>query len=350
MGMNFAPTLRSLFRRGKRSKPVARRHRPLAIETLEDRMLLAGFTANWTTIASDLHPTLRLFGSSNPSHAPFRELNFVAGTVTKLTDLPNIAASVDKPQDLKFRAGSANPSISANTPVLKLDASKFDSGVGDGVANQTYLPKTGTNNAVTVFNKGVAVAKGVIQRITINTNTSFESSGTGIVKLTRAVGTDPTVFNEIGTRTIKITFKKFNFQGTPIGFGDAAKFTSVGVAVIQPATTSAIGATAEAQNAGIAAASVDSTNKLTTQSASRQVTEPVLLNQSHSSDTSKSPSVAGLQGLSGESEMNNNSNRKTNADDTSVSARQIVFQQFGGSLPTELSSRDASFASVAAWH
>ncbi|MCP4785257.1 MAG: hypothetical protein GY903_25750 [Fuerstiella sp.] len=64
-------------------------------EVLEDRTLLAAFGFNFDVIASDLHPSLRIFGRTDPSDAPYTQLRYGQGTLSSLTDFPNLdAASV----------------------------------------------------------------------------------------------------------------------------------------------------------------------------------------------------------------------------------------------------------------
>ena len=69
---------------------------------LEDRTLLAAFGFDFDVIGSDLHQTLRAFGSSDPDDAPYTQLRYGQGTISSLTDFPNLAAASIQPSDITF--------------------------------------------------------------------------------------------------------------------------------------------------------------------------------------------------------------------------------------------------------
>ena len=154
----------------ERSRRPARRGWLLAEESLESRVLLAAsFGFDYTTVASNLHPTERFFGSTDPDNAPFTILRYGFGQVTSLVGLPTTSAGINAPGDLTFVFGSDDVS----NPVEALSLSAFDNGLSDGTANETYTPD-GVNDVptLTVFNMGTAVATGSILKIALDIDTS----------------------------------------------------------------------------------------------------------------------------------------------------------------------------------
>jgi hypothetical protein len=215
------------------------------VEVLEDRTLLAAFGFDFDVIGSDLHQTLRAFGSSDPDDAPYTQLRYGQGTISSLTDFPNLAAASIQPSDITFQFGSDN--AADNLVALSLDDSSFDDGTSDGVVNQFYVPGAGTDNSLTVFNDGVAVATGNLISIEVRTDTSEVSTGVGVFELTGAVGNDTTIFDELntltaGTGTVNFTLGVFGYGGNPFGVGDAALFSSNGNAVFDAPSVGLSGA------------------------------------------------------------------------------------------------------------
>ena len=202
---------------------------------LECRQLLtAAFGFDYVTIASDLSPTLRFFGSPNPGDAPFTVIRYGEGRITSLTEL---GLGYLSPADVTFKFGSDNP----NAPVEVATLSSFDNGLGDGVANQIYTPDANDQSKVTIFNKNIPVAEGHIERIALETNTSFAvTSSRSSFIIDRPLGTDTRIYDELvaaskGTRVIPFSLSAFNLQGGWIGVGDAEIFTSHGTSLF-PAT------------------------------------------------------------------------------------------------------------------
>ncbi|MCP4785256.1 MAG: hypothetical protein GY878_17030 [Fuerstiella sp.] len=130
---------------------------------------------------------------------------------------------------------------------MNLDPNSFDDGTGDGIVNQFYVPGSGTDNTLTVFNDGVVAATGTLLSIEIRTDTNEFSTGVGTFKLTGAVGNDTTIFDEINTVTagagvVDFTLGVFGYDGNPFGVGDAALFRSTGHAAFDAPTVGLTGA------------------------------------------------------------------------------------------------------------
>jgi hypothetical protein len=207
-----------------------RRKRPTAglAESLESRQLMtAGFTFNYSTIASNLSPTQRFFGSPRPSDAPFTIIRYGEGRVTGLTEL---GLGYLSPADLTFKFGSSNVSA----PVEVATLSSFDNGLLDGIANQVYTPDANDRSTITLFHRNVPVVEGRIERISLETNPSFTvTSSRSTFFIDRPLGTDTRIYDELlaaskGTRVVPFSLSAFGLQGPWIGVADAEIFTSVG--------------------------------------------------------------------------------------------------------------------------
>ncbi|MCA8997394.1 MAG: hypothetical protein KDA80_10410 [Planctomycetaceae bacterium] len=64
---------------------------------------------DFNVVASDLHPTFRIFGSPDPDDAPYTEINFGLGTVNSVTNLPTTNSSVfvtNEPVTYEITGGS----------------------------------------------------------------------------------------------------------------------------------------------------------------------------------------------------------------------------------------------------
>jgi len=203
-----------------------------------------GLGFNFTVVASDLHPTLRYFGSSDPADAPFRIVRYGQVVLDRLTGFPQTLAAADNtPGNLTIEFGSSDP----DNPVEVISLSSFNNGLATGVGNQTYAPNgalagSGTQTdvpTVTLFNSGVPVAEGVWVSLSLNVDqTQTVTSTQSRIQFQRALGSDPTIFNEIiavtGNGVISFSLGEFAFGGPVIGFGDSELFTSTGSATIVP--------------------------------------------------------------------------------------------------------------------
>jgi len=208
----------------------------MADTALESRVLLAAaFSFDFTTIASNLstNPAQRFFGSPDASDSPFTIIRYGFGDITSITGLPATSGALAAPGDLSFSFGSDN----AAKPVEVVTLSSFDNGLGDGLANQIYTPDANDVPAFTLFNAGVAVAKGNLLRISLQTTpesvVSSPSSAPSRFQLTAAVGADTTIFDELmaateGTGIIDFSLSAFNLTGPWAGVGDAEIFSSTG--------------------------------------------------------------------------------------------------------------------------
>ncbi|MFN9969607.1 MAG: hypothetical protein ACK58T_06905, partial [Phycisphaerae bacterium] len=201
---------------------------------LESRALLTpAFSFNYTTIASDLSPTLRFFGSPNATDAPFTVIRYGEGRVTQLTELGTgyLTAS-----NLTFRFGSNNPSA----PVTVATLSEFDDGLADGIANQIFVPDANDVPRVQVLNSGVPIAEGRVQQIALAiVSSGFVTSSRSVFVVERPVGTDRRLFDELiaasaGTGEIPFSLTAFSLTGPWAGVGDAEVFTSTGTSLFPP--------------------------------------------------------------------------------------------------------------------
>lgn len=203
-----------------------------------------GLGFNFTVVASDLHPTLRYFGSPDPADAPFQIIRYGSVVLDRLTGFPlTLAASGNNPENLTIEFGSSDP----DNPEEVISLSSFNNGLQTGVGNQTYAPNgsrapDGTQTdmpTVTLFNSGVAVAEGVWVSLSLDvTQSGTVTSTQSSIQFQRALGADPTIFNEIlavtGNGVISFSLNDFNFGGPVTGFGDSELFTSTGSATIVP--------------------------------------------------------------------------------------------------------------------
>ncbi|NQV25186.1 MAG: hypothetical protein HQ518_12550, partial [Rhodopirellula sp.] len=197
------------------------------------------FAFGFEAIASDIHPTLRYFGSPNAGQAPFQIIRYGEIKLSSLTGLPaTLAAAGNDPANIVIRVGSDDPT----NPVEVISLDSFNDGLSSGTVNQTYRPNGslapgGTQTDVptaTVFVSGVAVAEGVFQELSLDGNMDGDilSSSTGRILLERVLGDDTTVFDEFlaknGSGLIEFTLDQFFFTAPPTGFGDSERFTSTG--------------------------------------------------------------------------------------------------------------------------
>ena len=199
----------------------------------------AEFTFGFEAIASDIHPSLRYFGSADPNQAPFQIIRYGEITLSSLTGLPaTLAAAGNNPSNITITVGSNNPSNIVE--VISLDS--FDDGSATNVVNQTYRPNgvmapDGTQTDVptaTIAISGVPVAQGTFEELSLDGNDegTILPSSTGRIRVQQALGNDSTVFDEIiaetGTGEIEFSLNSFFFTGPATGFGDSELFTSTG--------------------------------------------------------------------------------------------------------------------------
>lgn len=197
-------------------------------------MLAPGFDFDFSVILSNGHPTLRVF--NHPDVSPYQILRYGEFTFTHLEDLPQtLAAAGNQPSNLTIRFGSNNPA--SLVEVMSLNT--FDDGVVDDVANLTYVPNGarapgGTlpdNPTITLFNRGTEVARGVWQSLNIDaTRLGTVTGPRGFLVFQQAVGSDPTIFNEIQSKTantgrIRMSSGRISSGGS-VGIGDAEFFTA----------------------------------------------------------------------------------------------------------------------------
>lgn len=210
-----------------------------AVESLEIRQLLtAAFGFEYGTIASDLSPTLRFFGSPNAGDAPFTIIRYGEGQVTSLNEL---GVGYLEAIDLTFEFGSSDPAA----PVEAVTLAEFDNGLRDGIANQIYRPDANDQPKITVYNAGVAIAEGRVQEISLATTPDGEvTSPRSTFIIDRAVGSDTRIFDELvaasqGTKVIPFNLTAFDLAGSWAGIGDASIFESTGVSLFTASTNRA---------------------------------------------------------------------------------------------------------------
>jgi len=199
---------------------------------------LAGFSFDFGAVSSDLHPSLRYFGSSNSDHAPFQIIRYGRIVLTSLSGFAqSLAAAGHNPENITIEFGSDNPA----NPVEVITLDSFDDGVADGIGNQNYRPNgsltpDGTqadDPTITVFNAGVAVASGVFEELNLQLDGTLTSLHS-VIRLTSPFeGNDTTIFDEVmlftnGTGLITFSLDEFDFRGSDTGFGDSQFFFSTG--------------------------------------------------------------------------------------------------------------------------
>lgn len=216
----------------KNRRPVRKISGDIAwVEVLDSRVMLsAAATFQFQAIASNLDTSKHLFNQPGNSTSPYTLLRGGTGTMTSINGFPhsyNLAGGI--PSSFTFKFGAASPS---DPSALKLTA--FDNGLTDGIGKQFFTKSTGNVNTLTVLLSGKAVATGTLESLTALTNHSFVTTGVGVFKITAAVGTDATVFNEFmrvsgGTGLLSFHLGTFTFSGAPTGYGsDASLFSSTG--------------------------------------------------------------------------------------------------------------------------
>jgi hypothetical protein len=237
------PTISRLFDVLKSSIPPRSKRRRMrsavGVECLESRQLLtAAFGFEYGTIASNLSPTLRFFGSPNAGDAPFTIIRYGEGQVTSLTEL---GVGYLEAIDLTFQFGSNNPAA----PVEAVTLAEFDNGLTDGIANQIYRPDANDQPKITVYNAGVAIAEGRVQEISLATTPQgIVTSPRSTFIIDRAVGSDTRLYDELvaasqGTKVIPFNLTTFDLAGSWAGVGDASRFESTGVSLFTASTNRA---------------------------------------------------------------------------------------------------------------
>ena len=177
--MSLIQYLRRVLGVSDRRNHKSRRSNLHCPESLESRELLTiGLNFDFTTIASDLSPTHRFFGSQDPSDAPWEVIRYGEGRLTsfenyqvhdKVTRWTN-PLFID-PTLITFQFGS----IDESNPVEALTLASFDNGVTDGFANQIYQPDIDDEPTVQIFYDGTALGDGTLQELSLQTAPGWNS-------------------------------------------------------------------------------------------------------------------------------------------------------------------------------
>ena len=157
-----------------------RRHRKAAsvsmlssTEALETRSLLTiGINFDFSVIASDPSPDLRLFGSSDPADAPAQTLRYGQGTLTSLIGFDG-GDLLSNPGDITFEFGSQD---TAN-PVVAATLQSFDDGVADGVADQYYESDVGSE--MRFFYQGTLFGTSFLNSVSLEVSPGGATTGRG---------------------------------------------------------------------------------------------------------------------------------------------------------------------------
>lgn len=203
-------------------------------ERLEHRALLTmAVNFDFTVIASNLSPSLRLFGSTDPADAPFEVIRYGQGTVTGLVGFDG-GALLATPGDVTFQFGSMDTS----NPVEAMKLQFFDDGVADGVADQRY----GGSEASTIsFSyQGAKFAEATINSLSLRTSQAGEITGTGQFDTLTDFSVPPanrqTAIRDLLNRSFpsdsgrrEFTLGTFGNDGTWSGAGDGEIFRSGGI-------------------------------------------------------------------------------------------------------------------------
>lgn len=159
-------------RRGLHRTPTAVRVGPA--ETLETRSLLTvGIDFDFTVIASDLSPDLRLFGSTDPADAPFEVIRYGEGVVTGLVGFES-ESLLTNPMDLTFEIGSMD--TTQPVEVMRLDRDSFDDGTTNGVAQQNYVS---VGSQISFFYKGELFGRAALLGLSLDVTPTGLTTGRG---------------------------------------------------------------------------------------------------------------------------------------------------------------------------
>lgn len=196
-------------------------------------MLTAAIQFDFTTIASDLHPTFRYFGSPVSSDAPFTILRYGQGTVTQIQDLPGLNALIADPGDITLEFGSAD----VNDVQEVVTLSDFDDGLTDGLANQIYTPDGNDMPELIISHMGTPVIRAEVEVISLeitpeNVVTS-PASAPSRLRVIEPIGSDTRFYDELlaitdFTGTLEFTLGPFGLTGPWAGVGDAEIFDTEG--------------------------------------------------------------------------------------------------------------------------
>ncbi len=223
------------------------------VELLDSRTMLsaAAATFQFQAVASNLDLSKHLF--NQPGNSPYTLVRGGSGSMSTISGFPkSLALAGGVPSKFTFAFGAQNP----NQPT-GLTLTSFDNGLQDGVAKQFFTKLAGNNNTLTILLSGKPVATGSLDSLTVMTTPNSVSTGVGSMTFTAAIGSDPTVFNELksltgGTGKYPFHLGSFSFQGDSAYGPDASLFKSSGSfnqQVAAPLITSAAATTFKAGTA-----------------------------------------------------------------------------------------------------
>ncbi|MCR9197109.1 MAG: hypothetical protein NXI04_00530 [Planctomycetaceae bacterium] len=217
-----------------------RHHAPASVglvEQLEQKQLLTvGLDFDFTVIASDLSPDLRLFGSTDPADAPFEVIRYGSGVVTGLEGFES-ERLLATPGDLTFEVGSMN--VNSPVEVMTLDRATFDDGLTDGTARQNYTPVAAQ---ISFFYQGRLFGRASFLELSLEITPQGVTTGIGrlgtVLQATSPESSDHFQLRRLINRTFstneagdasrarEFSLGAFQFDGAWAGVGDAEVFQS----------------------------------------------------------------------------------------------------------------------------
>lgn len=217
-----------------------RHHAPATVglvEQLEQKQLLTvGLDFDFTVIASDLSPDLRLFGSTDPADAPFEVIRYGSGVVTGLEGFES-ERLLTTPGDLTFEVGSMD--VNSPVEVMTLDRATFDDGLTDGTARQNYTPAAAQ---ISFFYQGQLFARATFLELSLEITPLGVTTGIGrlgtVLQATSPESSDHFQLRRLINRTFstneagdtsrarEFSLGAFQFDGAWAGVGDAEIFQS----------------------------------------------------------------------------------------------------------------------------
>lgn len=207
------------------------------VEQLEQKQLLTvGLDFDFTVIASDLSPDLRLFGSTDPADAPFEVIRYGSGVVTGLDGFES-EQLLANPGDLTFEIGSMD--VNSPVEVMTLDRATFDDGLTDGTARQNYTPVAAQ---ISFFYQGRLFGRASFLELSLEITPQGVTTGIGrlgtVLQATSPESSDYFQLRRLINRTFstneagdasrarEFSLGAFQFDGPWAGVGDAEIFQS----------------------------------------------------------------------------------------------------------------------------
>lgn len=213
--------------------------------TIPDVIASPAFEFDFTVIASDLSPDLRLFGSQDPADAPFTVLRYGEGTIELATDLSVLDSMIWEPNLLWFEFGGYDPEAPGRAATLV----EFDDGTDDLIARQVYRPNGSDDDpTVDIYFNEHRFATGELVEVSLEIQpgnppaTSSSPGNPSSLRLTELLDEKfAHVWQELmrasgDSGIVPFSLSTFDYLGDFAGVSDAEVFYSVGETQWAPLT------------------------------------------------------------------------------------------------------------------